>query len=600
MNSVVAQANDPVLRDLKLLLLRDEHRDLDGLRADVARLDRRIGTEDRFCRAVADSLVVALKVAEIENHRELTDVVAPLVVAGIRREIAESRDLMVETLYPIAGRMVAAAIAAAFRQLSEEINGLLIRWPRRLGLRFKALATGRPYSELLLAELAQGRLERMILIDRSTGGVLATTNGEGAPEDDPGSQLHLIGGLVTAIVEFAGQALSDVNGELRSLDCGGSTVLLRVSPLYILAGITQAGRSAGRLITTLDEGFLHFLEDSRIGEDPGAALAALHADVATRLAPQERSSSVAPLAVTATLLATLLAAWIGHAWLAARERAAQEATLSQIESAPDLRDHPLRLAFDRDAGLIRASGVLPSTQVADDLRRRLATAFPDWPVAVRIAVPAEAFAVRTGALAALVEAATARLAETDSRLDRLSEGLARVEHHADALAPRQEIEAARAHLAALEARMAKADAERAGLATREEVGRAEARLGERLDTPARRLEDIVHRTAIFFGPDATYRDPEVAERDLSALAAALAAVDGARLRIVGYADGTGTGRANLEAARLRATRITTDLEQRGIPRTRLIVVTSRPPLQITDERVTGNRRVVFELAYAAE
>lgn len=599
MNSATAQGRDPVLRDLKLLLLRDEHRDLDGLRADVARLDRRIGTEDRFCRAVADSLVVALKVAEIENHQELTAVVAPLVVAGIRREIVESRDLMVETLYPIAGRMVAAAIAAAFRQLSEEINGLLIRWPRRLWLRVKALATGRSYSELLLAELAQGRLERMILIDRGTGAVLATTDGDGAPEDDPGSQLHLIGGLVTAIVEFAGQALSDVNGELRSLDCGGSTVLLRVSPLYIVAGITQAGRSAGRLITTLDEGFLHFLEDPRIGADPGAALAALHASVATRFAPQE-SGSVAPLAVTATLLATLLVAWIGHAWLAAGQRATQEAALSQIENASDLRDHPLQLAFDRDAGLIRAIGVLPSTQAADDLRRRLATAFPDWPVAARIAVPAEVFAARAGALAAQAEASAAHLAKTDGRLDGLSEGLARIEHDAEALASRQEIEAARAHLASLEARMEKADAERARLATREDVARAETRLGERLNTPTRRLEDIVHRTAIFFGPDATYRDPEAAERDLSALAAALAAVDGARLRIVGYADGTGTGRANLEAARLRATRITTDLEQRGILRARLVVVTSRPPLQITDERITGNRRVIFELVYAAE
>jgi hypothetical protein len=51
---------------------------------------------------------------------------------------------------------------------------------------------------------------------------------------------------------------------------------------------------------------------------------------------------------------------------------------------------------------------------------------------------------------------------------------------------------------------------------------------------------------------------------------------------------------------LRAERITADLERRGIPRARLVVVNSRPPLQITDERVTGNRRVVFELAYSAE
>lgn len=279
---------DPALRDLKRLLLRDEHRDLAGLRAELARLDRRVGTEDRFSRAVADSLVVALKVVEVEDHRALTEVIAPLVVAGIRREIAESRDLMVETLYPIAGRMVAAAIAAAFRQLSDEINETLSRSPRRLWLRLKAVLTGRSYAALVLAELAQGRLERLILIDRSTGAVLATTDRDGRPEADPDGQLHLIGGLVTAIVEFAGQALSDVNGELRSLDFGGRTVLLRASPLLIVAGLTEAGRGAGRLAGVVDAEFLPFLDAVRQGDgtrdgDHGAPLASLHRAIAPAL-----------------------------------------------------------------------------------------------------------------------------------------------------------------------------------------------------------------------------------------------------------------------------------------------------------------------------
>ncbi|QRE75334.1 hypothetical protein [Methylobacterium aquaticum] len=573
---------DPALRDLKRLLLRDEHRDLAGLRAELARLDRRVGTEDRFSRAVADSLVVALKVVEVEDHRALTEVIAPLVVAGIRREIAESRDLMVETLYPIAGRMVAAAIAAAFRQLSDEINETLSRSPRRLWLRLKAVLTGRSYAALVLAELAQGRLERLILIDRSTGAVLATTDRDGRPEADPDGQLHLIGGLVTAIVEFAGQALSDVNGELRSLDFGGRTVLLRASPLLIVAGLTEAGRGAGRLAGVVDAEFLPFLDAVRQGDgtrdgDHGAPLASLHRAIAARLVPPR--SRVRPVAVAGGLVALALAAWASVAVLSARQRAAEEAALFAIEDAPDLRDHPLQLAFDREAGLIRATGVLPTREAAASLRDRLAVAFPAWPVAARIAVASDAAAARDA------------VATLDRRTDALT-------HQAEALAQTAgaTLGEVRARLGTLETRTAAVEAALPGLAPREEVARLEART----DTPLQRLEDAVRRTAIFFGPDATYRDPAAAERDLAILAAALAAVEGARLRIVGYADGTGTPRANLEAARLRAERITADLERRGIPRSRLVVVNSRPPYPITDERVTGNRRVVFELAYRAE
>ncbi len=655
-------AEDAALRDLKRLLLRDEHRDLAGLRAELARLDRRVGTEDRFSRAVADSLVAALKVVEVEDHRALTEVIAPLVVAGIRREIAESRDLMVETLYPIAGRMVAAAIAAAFRQLSDEINETLSRSPRRLWLRLKAVLTGQSYAALVLAELAQGRLERLILIDRSTGAVLATTDRDGQPEADPDGQLHLIGGLVTAIVEFAGQALSDVNGELRSLDFGGRTVLLRASPLLIVAGLTEAGRGAGRLAGVVDAEFLPFLDAVRQNDGMpddaaghAAPLAALHRAIAARLAPPR--PRVRPVAVAGGLVALALAAWAGVAVLSARQRAAEKAALIAIEDAPDLRDYPLQLAFDREAGLIRATGVLPTRQAAADLRDRLTARFPGWPVAARIAVAsdaasdvtsareamaaldrrtdalthrADALAGRTEAVArttddltrrtdeltARAEAAAqqgARLAERTEAVagqvaDQVGGRVAALDRRIDALSGRTEALAhasaatestmgeARARLGTLETRTAAVEATLPSLASREEVARLEART----DTPLQRLEEAVKRTAIFFGPDAAYRDPAAADRDLATLASALAAVEDARLRIVGYADGTGTPKANLEAARLRADRITADLERRGIPRARLIVVNSRPPYPITDERVTNNRRVVFELAYSAE
>ncbi len=142
---------DTDLGQLRRLLLVEDRQALEALRGDVAQLELRVGSEARFPRSVADSLVVALKVAEIESHRDLAAAMAPLVISAIRREIEQSRDMMVETLYPIAGRMVAAGIGAMFKQLSEDINGKLeaALSPKRVQLRIKAMVTRRPIGELI-------------------------------------------------------------------------------------------------------------------------------------------------------------------------------------------------------------------------------------------------------------------------------------------------------------------------------------------------------------------------------------------------------------------------------------------------------------------
>jgi len=99
-----------------------------------------------------------------------------LIVAAIRSEIKNSKEMMVEALYPITGRLVTAAVANSFRELVEDLN-------RRIDamvstnvwrLRFRALATGRSMAEVAMAEADAASLRRALLLERGSGRVLAT------------------------------------------------------------------------------------------------------------------------------------------------------------------------------------------------------------------------------------------------------------------------------------------------------------------------------------------------------------------------------------------------------------------------------------------
>ena len=104
---------------LRALLLGDSFARLDSIETQARRVDAYVGDKSRLEAAVADILVEAFHKAEVTRHKELASAVAPLVVAAIQSEIRNSKDMMVEALYPITGRLVTAAVANAFRDLAE-------------------------------------------------------------------------------------------------------------------------------------------------------------------------------------------------------------------------------------------------------------------------------------------------------------------------------------------------------------------------------------------------------------------------------------------------------------------------------------------------
>lgn len=541
---------------LKRLLFRAEQARLDALQHETQALAARVGDAARFEEATAEVLAGALRRAEIANHRELSQAMAPLVIAAIRSEIVNSRDMMVEALYPITGRLVAAAVANAFRDLVATINARLDRLlsTQIWRLRLRALLTGRPMSEILLEAAQRPQVRLMLALERGSGRLLASWRADG-PVDE---SAELVGGLIAAISQFAAEAFSSQHGELRTLDMGASRILLRASARLIVAaeilGEPQAGDEA-----RMDRALYALIEDAPDGPND-AALARLATDFAE---PPPKRPSVARNIVLASLALLLFGLalagplrnfmWerrLRDAWQAARAQQAQ------------LAGWPLRLSLDSSGRIAVLRGLAPPDADLDVISRALAAAGTPYRIETQVLRVATVGSTEAGLAqnaAGFEKRIQSEREQAKSRRDALSQKL-------------DDLEKWRA------AQQAEANA------------------------PQQILARLARDTVIRFGEGADYLDSDQAKRQIAALAAA-AKASGGGLRVVGYSDPAGSEARNLKLSQQRADAVAAALVAEGVESSKVVAVGRSDQAAI--EAPGGaerrrNRRVTFETLSQAE
>ncbi|MCB1535454.1 MAG: OmpA family protein [Rhodoblastus sp.] len=559
---------------LKQLLLAPETDRLAASEARIEALDKRVGTPDRLEAATSEILVEAFRKAEIARHRELAGAVAPVVVAAIRNEIKNSKDMMVEALYPITGRLVTAAVANAFRDLVADLNERLDRTlsTRYWRLRFRSMMTGRPLSELALAEAQRPELRRLLLLERGSGRLVAAWHAD----DETDDQSELVSGLIAAITEFASSVYGSRSGELRTLDLGQARVFLRGAPVYLVAA-ECAGALRPEHEREVDDAFLSLV--SRIDHAPDDATPAL-AHMAETLfqqrLPAEKKSSL-PLVLVGAALLALLAWWAsGPILRGLHERRIDAAFAQALTAHPELDAFPLRVTVDHAARTVTLAGLVSSDAAAG---------------AVEKALEASAAPYRVVAHTASINTVQ-QAEETRKRQEQIGTELADLT----------------GRLATLSARVSDADATLAAQSAAnkqsDDALRAEARdISDRLTalsataarTPREKLIAMLADTAIYFSRQDTFADRAVAEKRASQIAAALKGNDLA-LRVVGYTDSTGGERRNLVIGQMRATAVAELLAAQGVDKARLRIVTRPGFAQTGAESDPRDRRVTFELA----
>jgi outer membrane protein OmpA-like peptidoglycan-associated protein len=152
-----------------------------------------------------------------------------------------------------------------------------------------------------------------------------------------------------------------------------------------------------------------------------------------------------------------------------------------------------------------------------------------------------------------------------------------------------------------------ADGARAGVllqATQAQLDALRAELNElrgQIAAPAVKLRRFIESFAIFFTDQDNLVDPAAAAAGLDELAALLKST-GESLRVVGYADETGSPTMNRAISRKRADKVVAMLIDRGVAREKLALAprSTFNPIADTGLDVARSRRVVFEIPFAHE
>lgn len=577
MNSMGHNAGD--FTRLKRILLGDEQRVLSDIEEAVRHHHLRVGNDEALQHSVANILANSLREADVKNHRELASAIAPVIVAAIRREIRNASDEVVDAMYPIMGRLIRAYVASAIRDFVEQTNrtiegGLSARFIR---LRIKSLVTRTPYRTLLIREGQQLRVASIYLIERGSGMLLdvwsADPNAPPPHKDD-----HLVGGMLTAITNFAAEALSEKESELQALDLGEARVFIRASAGYLVA-IKSVGKGTKKVRRFIDAALsdtMETLTPSR--KDAAQQHREILADLADRITGFLARQKQPPiLALSVFLGFFLLGGLILYQHF--RELSVVERLHGQVSEVidrhPALQAFPLKIDVMRARNAVSVAGLVPSATDRDLLIRE-ASARLD-PVRLEpqlIIVPPEQ-----------------ELRKVSSAVAELNRQIAQMEAEA-ARKNAAERTALRERIAGLQQEVdRKSAALKAGL----------AELYRITQDPLLKLSQWVATHAIFFADEVAFRDSGLAISTLTELRDLLTLSD-TRVRVIGYTDPTGTADGNDALATMRAEKVAVELERLGVSKDRLKVL-GRPRgtlLSYDKGPFSSNRRVEFEISYIGE
>ncbi|AZQ43483.1 cell envelope biogenesis protein OmpA [Nonlabens ponticola] len=229
---------------LKHLLLTDERDYADSIAQKIEILEDTISTRSKLEEKLHPIIEDELK----EFARNIPQELGPVITKTLKKQIAESRDEVVEALYPILGQMIKKYIAQEIKILSEKIdqktkeNLSFDSWKRRIISKF----TGVKEHEIILSETASAKIDQVFVIDSDSGILLGSFFEKSTMDED------MVSGMLTAIKSFVEDAFLEHNQKLTSIEYDLYQIHLFNTPNYYIA-TAVSGTITERLESEIDD-----------------------------------------------------------------------------------------------------------------------------------------------------------------------------------------------------------------------------------------------------------------------------------------------------------------------------------------------------------
>lgn len=240
------------LTALKDLLFDEENRKYHELNSKLKEVNERID-QALQARDLPDAEVNEIidKMMEVMPEK-----LGPTITATLKVQIKESKDDVVQALFPIIGQMIKKYVAQEMAVLTEGIDRQLEQALSLDGikLRLKALFTGVKYSELMLQKASEPQIQQIFIIEENSGILMASYSRGKALDQD------MIAGMLTAIKSFVEDAFEDANKNLESINYDDFNIYVQNFHKFYIS-VAMTGTINASFKQRLDETILLFVKE---------------------------------------------------------------------------------------------------------------------------------------------------------------------------------------------------------------------------------------------------------------------------------------------------------------------------------------------------
>ncbi|SFB97310.1 hypothetical protein SAMN05421780_102142 [Flexibacter flexilis DSM 6793] len=240
-------ANDNVLQQLRDIILEDDRRQQEQLRQELREIHQSLRQQEVLIEAKVEP-VVDKKVESLKH--DLSSLNSSVIMQAIEQKIRDSREEVVEILYPIIGKMVKKYVATEIQQLSDRIDQQLdsVLAPDNLWNLLVSKITGKKAnaSSNVIVAAVPPVVQEVYAVHKTSGMLLASYSRTGAPDRD------MVAAMLTALKSFAEDAYEGTQHDLESVTYGTFQIVIHSShKFYLAAAVSGVLNTAAR--TNLQE-----------------------------------------------------------------------------------------------------------------------------------------------------------------------------------------------------------------------------------------------------------------------------------------------------------------------------------------------------------
>lgn len=222
---------DNKLHILKELLLNEDRDSIAALQAKITELQTVLDKQEQL--SIKVNPIIDEKLKQYTN--EIPENLGPTITESLKNEIANSKDQVVDALFPIIGKMIKKYIQQEFKILSENINTQLQKnfslegWIRKLKSKFSGIEE----NNLVLQGISQTKIQEIFIIEKDSGILIANFSKSKTIDKD------VLSGMLTAIKSFVEDAFKTGNDHLESIEYGLYNIHIQNFNSFYFAVVTH-------------------------------------------------------------------------------------------------------------------------------------------------------------------------------------------------------------------------------------------------------------------------------------------------------------------------------------------------------------------------